>query len=70
MPISSIAIALGVTSAPDSPIPVFTGGPGTAVMSVLPMLLIPGFLVPVLMLAHFAVFYRLSVAGEARALAA
>jgi hypothetical protein len=53
------AIALGVMSAPDSPIRAFTDGSGTSVMSVLPMLLVPGYLVPILMLTHLAVFLRL-----------
>ncbi len=53
------AIALGVTSAEGSPVRVFFAEPGTAVMSGLPWVLIPAFLVPALMLTHLAVFYRL-----------
>ena len=53
------AIALGVTSAEGSPVRLFFAEPGTAVMSGLPWVLIPAFLVPALMLTHLAVFYRL-----------
>jgi hypothetical protein len=54
-----LAIGLGVTSAPDSPLQLFTQSPGTAVMSSLPMLLVPVFLVPLYLLSHLAIFYRL-----------
>lgn len=54
-----IAVGLGVTSAPDSPLRIFTEAPGTAIMSSLPMLLVPIFLVPLYMLSHLAIFYRL-----------
>jgi hypothetical protein len=55
-----MAVFLGVASAADSPIRLFTGEFDAAAMSVLPMFLIPGFLVPLLVLTHLAVFYRLS----------
>lgn len=55
-----LAVGLGVTSAPDSPLPIFTEPPGTAVMSSLPMMLVPVFLVPVYLLSHLAIFYRLA----------
>ncbi|HSC09288.1 MAG TPA: hypothetical protein VLD59_20870 [Steroidobacteraceae bacterium] len=54
-----VAVGLGVTSAPDSPLQVFTQAPGTAVMSGLPMLLVPVFLVPLYFLSHMAIFHRL-----------
>jgi hypothetical protein len=53
------AISLGVMSATGSPLRIFTGGPDTNLMTALPMFLIPGFLVPLLMLTHLAVFARL-----------
>ncbi len=53
------AISLGVMSATGSPLRIFTNGPDTDLMTALPMFLIPGFLVPLLMLTHLAVFARL-----------
>jgi hypothetical protein len=55
----TVAVALGIASAPDSPLPLFPEAPGSAVMAELPMLLIPGFLVPLYCLVHLALFYRL-----------
>jgi hypothetical protein len=54
-----VAVGLGVTSAPDSPLQVFTRPPGTALMTELPMLLVPLFLVPLYLLSHLAIFARL-----------
>lgn len=54
-----MAVGLGVTSAIDSPLRIFVGGPDTTLMSQLPMFLVPGFLVPLLLLTHLAVFVRL-----------
>lgn len=56
------AIGLGVTSAEGSPIRLFYGEPGTAIMIGLPWLLIPAFLVPTLFLSHLAIFRRLRAA--------
>jgi hypothetical protein len=53
------AIALGALSAPG-PLQVFAGPPSSALMTTLPWLLIPGFLVPCLMFIHLVVFYRLA----------
>ena len=53
------AITLGVTSATGSPLRIFTVGPDTSLMTQLPMFLIPGYLVPLLLLTHLAVFARL-----------
>jgi hypothetical protein len=55
-----IALALGIASAPGSPLPLFPAEPGTALMGSLPWVLIPTFLVPVLLLTHIAVFRRLA----------
>jgi hypothetical protein len=55
------AIGLGVASSPGAPFRIFFGEPGTALMSSLPWLLIPGFLVPLLAMTHLAIFSRLLV---------
>ena len=55
-----LAIFFGVTSAIDSPLRMFTEGPDTSLMAELPMFLIPGFLVPVFVLTHLAVFVRIA----------
>ena len=60
-----VAIELGVTSAAGSPFRVFVAGPNTDIMSGLPWILIPAFLVPLLALGHLAVFWRLRAAGRA-----
>jgi len=52
------AVGLGVTSAPDSPIRLFFAKPGSQIMGSLPWILIPGFLVPNLMLTHLAIFWK------------
>jgi len=59
-----VALALGITSAPDSPWPLFTHPPGTVEMSGLPMLIIPAFLVPLYSLVHLAIFNRLRRAAS------
>lgn len=53
------AIGLGVASS-HSPLRLIMVEPGTDIMSTLPWLLIPGFLVPLLASTHLAMFYRLS----------
>jgi hypothetical protein len=67
------AIILGVVSSPG-PLQVFMGEPNASIMSLLPWVLIPCFLVPLLILTHLAVFYRLMQRSdrphnEARAMA-
>jgi hypothetical protein len=57
-----VAIGLGVASAEGSPIRQFFGEPSSALVGSLPWLLIPGFLVPLLLATHLAVFYRLVTA--------
>lgn len=52
------AVGLGATSSPG-PLRLIFAEPGTAIMTTLPWLLIPGFLVPLLASTHLAVFYRL-----------
>lgn len=53
-----VAIGLGVVSSPG-PLQLIFKAPGSAIMTTLPWLLIPGFLVPLLAATHLAVFYRL-----------
>jgi hypothetical protein len=52
------AVGFGATSAPG-PIQIFVGPPNTAMMTTLPWLLIPGFLVPAFLFIHIAIFDRL-----------
>ncbi len=54
-----VAISLGVTSSPG-PLRLFVGEPSSAIMTDLPWLLTPGFLVPLLLLTHLVVFARLT----------
>jgi hypothetical protein len=51
------AVALGVASSPGPLRLIFTE-PGAGIMTTLPWMLIPGFLVPLLASTHLAVFYR------------
>ena len=53
------AIALGLTSAEGTPLRLFFGEPGTGPMGELPLVLIPAYLVPLLIVIHLAVFARL-----------
>ncbi len=52
------AVALGALSAPG-PFQAFAGPPTSAIMTTLPWLVIPGFLVPSLIFIHFVIFTRL-----------
>lgn len=56
------AVGLGVVSSPG-PLRLIFAEPGSGIMTTLPWLLIPGFLVPLLASTHLAVFYRLSTAA-------
>lgn len=53
------AVTLGVLSSPG-PLRRIFAEPGAGIMSTLPWLLIPGFLVPLLATIHLAIFYRLA----------
>jgi hypothetical protein len=53
------AVALGATSSPGPVRLIFTE-PSSAIMTTLPWLLIPGFLVPLLIAVHVGVFIRLA----------
>jgi hypothetical protein len=59
------AVTLGVLSSPG-PLRRIFAEPGTGLMSLLPWLLIPGFLVPLLFTTHLAIFYRLTKPARAR----
>jgi hypothetical protein len=59
------AIGLGVLSSPG-PLRRIFAEPGADLMSTLPWLLIPGFLVPLLTWTHLAIFYRLMKARRGR----
>jgi len=52
------AVGLGVMSSPG-PLRLIFAEPSSAIMTTLPWLLIPGFLVPLLMSVHIAIFLRL-----------
>src|SRR3984885_5046873 len=56
------AIALGALSAPGA-LQALAGPPTTAIMTTLPWLIVPGFLVPSLIFIHVVIFYRLAGAG-------
>jgi hypothetical protein len=57
-----VAVGLGAVSSPG-PIRVFTDDPGSEIMTTLPWIIIPCFLVPALTFVHLAVFWRLSRAA-------
>ncbi len=57
------AIALGALSAPG-PLEAFPGPPTSAIMTTLPWLMIPGFLVPSLFFIHVVIVYRLLAKTE------
>ena len=54
------AIGLGAVSAPG-PLQLITAAPGTTIMTTLPWLIIPAFIVPLLAATHLAIYYRLIV---------
>lgn len=59
-----IAVTLGVLHAPG-PLGLLSGGVQTGVMSVFPMALIPGFLVPLYILLHLVALARVAKSSEA-----
>jgi hypothetical protein len=58
------AVALGALSAPG-PLNAFAGPPTSAIMTSLPWLMIPGFLVPCFFFVHLVIFNRLLAKSEA-----
>lgn len=57
------AIGLGATSSPG-PLHLIMATPDTTIMTTLPWLIIPGFIVPLLASTHLAIFYRLNRSME------
>jgi hypothetical protein len=57
-----VAVGLGVTSSPG-PVRLFQGEPSAALMSELPMLLVPAFLVPLFFATHLITMARLASAS-------
>ena len=53
------ALALGVASASASPLRFIYERPDSSAMGTLPWLLVPGFLMPIYILTHLAIFVRL-----------
>jgi hypothetical protein len=53
------AVTFGLTSQPGSPLQIFMEAPGTAILADLPWRTIPGFYVPLFIIAHIALFIRL-----------
>jgi hypothetical protein len=64
-----MAMLLGALSSPGTPFRVFAEGPGTAVMAILPWVLIPTTLVPLWLLVHLTIAWRLRSAAAERPLA-
>lgn len=54
-----LAVTLGVGSAVDSPVRFIYEAASSGTMSTLPWLLVPGFMVPLYLLTHLAIFHRL-----------
>jgi hypothetical protein len=63
------ALALGATSSPG-PLRLFAGPPSSAIMTTLPWIIIPCFLVPIFLALHMAIFLRLRGLAENRAIRA
>jgi hypothetical protein len=59
-----VAVALGAGSAAGSPIRFVYEEPSSAVMGALPWFLIPGYLVPLYLITHVAIFFRLMAADQ------
>lgn len=60
-----VAIALGLASAPGTPLRIFTEGPGTQAMTTVPWALVPAFLVPICLLLHLVIATKLRLAASA-----
>jgi len=61
------AVTLGVGSAPNSPVRFIFESPNTGALATLPWVMVPGFFVPLYLLAHAAIFAQLArAAGEER----
>lgn len=60
------AVSLGVGSAPNSPLRFIFESPNSGAVGTLPWVMIPGFLVPLYMLTHLAIFAQLAASVPAR----
>jgi hypothetical protein len=65
-----VALGLGVASAADAPFRLFHGSPDSSVMTTLPWIIIPAFIVPILLMLHAAALIRLWPARLSRQAAA
>jgi hypothetical protein len=54
-----LAVTLGVGSAVDSPVRFIYEAASSGTMSTLPWILVPGFMVPLYLMTHLAIFHRL-----------
>jgi len=61
-----VAVVLGAGSAAGSPIRFIYEEPSSALMGTLPWFLIPGYLVPLYLISHLAIFIRLLSADQSR----
>src|SRR5690348_2049482 len=59
------AVSLGLLSAPGSPLRLFTEGPGTFAITMLPWIMIPALLVPLYLLIHLTIWAKLRVLPSA-----
>lgn len=57
------AVTLGIGSAPDSPLRFMFEHPDSRAVTMLPWVMIPGFLVPIYALVHVALFARLAASA-------
>jgi len=57
------AVSLGVGSAPDSPVRFIFESPNSGLLGAIPWVMIPGFMVPLYMLTHMAIFAQLAVSA-------
>ncbi len=57
------AVSLGAGSAPNSPVRFIFESPNSGLLGALPWVMIPGFLVPLYMLTHVAIFAQLAVSA-------
>lgn len=55
-----VAVSLGVGSAANSPVRVIFESPDTSALGALPWLMIPGFMVPLYILTHLAIFAQIA----------
>jgi hypothetical protein len=59
-----LAVALGITSAQNSPVQIFEVGPGSTALQMLPWSLVPTVLVPFYLIVHAILFAQLRRARD------